>query len=51
MRSTHRSWINLIPIDLAIAFWTKEAATGNAIAARLLGTCAVESIERRAAKA
>jgi len=46
-----RTRINLIPIDLAIAFWTKEATAGNVEAARLLGACAVESIERRADKA
>lgn len=46
-----RTRINLISIDLAIAFWTKEATAGNAEAARLLGACAVESIERRADKA
>ncbi len=40
--------INAIPIDLAAAYWTKEAVAGNAIAARLLGACAAESIERRA---
>lgn len=42
------SRINAIPIDLAVAFWTKEAVAGNAKAARLLGACASESIERRA---
>jgi len=42
---------NGIPIPLAIAFWTKEATTGNPVAARLLGACAVETIERRADKA
>jgi hypothetical protein len=40
--------VNAIPIDLAAAYWTKEAVAGNAIAARLLGACAAESIERRA---
>ncbi|MCC3409596.1 MAG: hypothetical protein JGK17_29395 [Microcoleus sp. PH2017_10_PVI_O_A] len=40
--------INIIPIDLAVAYWIKEAITGNATAARLLGACAAESIERRA---
>ncbi|MEG5043541.1 hypothetical protein [Microcoleus sp. B4-C1] len=40
--------INIIPIDLAVAYWTKEAIVGNVTAARLLGACAAESIERRA---
>ena len=40
--------VNAIPIDLAAAYWTKEAVAGNVIAARLLGACAAESIERRA---
>lgn len=40
--------INAIPIGLAIAYWTKEAIVGNVTAARLLGACAAESIERRA---
>lgn len=43
--------INGIPIPLAVAYWTKEAASGNSVAARLLGACAIESIERRADKA
>ncbi len=43
--------VNGIPIPLAVAYWTKEAASGNPTAARLLGACAVESIERRADKA
>lgn len=42
------SRINAIPIELAVAFWVKEAVSGNPKAARLLGACAVESIERRA---
>lgn len=40
--------INIIPVDLAVAYWTKEAIVGNVTAARLLGACAAESIERRA---
>ncbi|MBD0344907.1 MAG: hypothetical protein ICV63_08800 [Coleofasciculus sp. Co-bin14] len=39
---------SLIPIELTVAYWTKEAIGGNAKAARLLGACAIESIERRA---
>lgn len=42
------SRINAIPIELAVAYWTKEAVSGNIKAARLLGACAIESIERRA---
>jgi hypothetical protein len=42
------SRISAIPIELAVAFWTKEAVAGNSKAARLLGACAAESIERRA---
>lgn len=45
------SRINAIPIELAVAFWTKEAVAGNSKAARLLGACAIESIERRADQA
>lgn len=40
--------INIIPVDLAVAYWTKEAIVGNVAAARLLGACAAESIERLA---
>ncbi|MEG4838312.1 hypothetical protein [Microcoleus sp. B9-D4] len=40
--------INTIPIDVASAYWTKEAIVGNVTAARLLGACTAESIERRA---
>ena len=40
-----------IPIPVAVAYWTKESIKGNIIASRLLGACAVESIERRADKA
>ena len=39
---------NLILIELGVAYWTKEAIAGNVKAARLLGACAIESIERRA---
>ncbi|HEY9598512.1 MAG TPA: hypothetical protein V6D33_12660 [Cyanophyceae cyanobacterium] len=42
------SRISAVPIELAVAFWTKEAIAGNTRAARLLGACATESIERRA---
>ncbi len=42
--------INPIPIALAVAYWTKESIAGNQEASRLLGACAVESIERRADK-
>lgn len=44
------SRIALIPIALAVAYWTKEAGIGNSIAAKLLGACAIETIERRADK-
>lgn len=40
--------INTIPIIVATTYWTKEATVPNIIAARLLGACAAESIERRA---
>ncbi len=40
--------INAIPIELATAFWTKEAIGGNIKAILLLGACAAEAIERRA---
>lgn len=43
--------INALPISVAVAFWIKESIKGNAEASRLLGACAVESIERRADKA
>ncbi|MEM8940329.1 MAG: KilA-N domain-containing protein [Bacteroidota bacterium] len=43
--------INALPISIVVAFWTKESIKGNKIASRLLGACAVESIERRADKA
>lgn len=42
--------INLIPIPLAIAYWTKESISKNKEASRLLGACGVESIERKADK-
>jgi hypothetical protein len=40
--------INPVPIDLAIAYWTKEARADNQIAIGLLSACARETIERRA---
>lgn len=40
-----------VPIAVAVAFWTKESIRGNIEASRLLGACAVETIERRADKA
>ena len=40
-----------IPIKITAAYWTKESIKGNEKASRLLGACAVESIERRADKA
>ena len=43
--------LKAVPILLAVAFWTKESIKGNEIAARLLGACAVESIEHRADRA
>lgn len=42
---------NAVPIKMAVAFWTKESIKGNIEASRLLGACAVETIERRADKA
>jgi hypothetical protein len=42
---------NLVSIEVAVAYWTKEAITGNAKAARILGACAIEAIERRADRA
>lgn len=41
---------NLVTIDLAVGYWTKEAVNGNTKSALLLGACATESIERRADK-
>jgi len=43
--------INPIPIDLAIAFWTKEAWSLNPQAIQLLAASAKEAIERRADRA
>lgn len=40
--------INAVTIEFAAAYWTKEAIAGNVMAARLLGACTAESIERRA---
>ena len=40
-----------VPIEMAAAYWTKEAIAKNIVAIRLLGACAIESIERRADKA
>jgi hypothetical protein len=42
---------NLICIEVTIAYWTKEAIAGNIKAARILGACAIEAIERRADRA
>lgn len=42
--------INIIPVDLAVAFWTKEAIAKNVNAILLLSACAIEAIERRADK-
>ena len=42
---------NAIPVSLAVAFWIKQGISGNEKAVRLLGACAVETIERRADKA
>jgi hypothetical protein len=39
---------NLLSIEVTVAYWTKEAIAGNTKAARVLGACAVEAIERRA---
>lgn len=46
-----RTRINGIPFELAVAYWTKEAMTGNLQAIALLAACAVEALERRADKA
>jgi hypothetical protein len=46
-----RARFNAIPIDLAIAYWTKEARVDNQVAITLLSACAKETIERRADKA
>lgn len=43
-----RANIKLVPIDYAIAYWTKEAVQGNQKAVLLLAAAAAESIERRA---
>jgi len=40
--------INAVPISLAVAYWTKQAVSGNVLAARIRGACATESIECRA---
>ena len=40
--------INAVPIELATAYWTKEALSVNISAIQLLGACAAEAIERRA---
>jgi hypothetical protein len=42
--------INVVPIEIAIAFWTKEAIAKNVNAILLLSACAIEAIERRADK-
>jgi hypothetical protein len=43
-----RKPINVIPIKLAVAYWTKETLAGNGKAARLLAASADEAIQRRA---
>lgn len=43
-----RATVSLVPIDYAIAYWTKEAVQGNQKAVLLLAAAAAESIERRA---
>jgi hypothetical protein len=43
-----RARINLVPFNLAIAYWTKEALAGNMQAVALLAACAQEALERRA---
>jgi hypothetical protein len=40
--------VSVIPVGLARAYWVDESIAQNAAASRLLGACAVESIERRA---
>lgn len=46
-----KTTVNLVSVELASAYWVKEALTGNAKAIRILGACVAESIERRADKA
>jgi hypothetical protein len=46
-----RTRFNSIPIDIALAYWTKESYVGNSIAIRFLAASAKEAIERRADKA
>ncbi len=43
-----RTTINLVPFDLAIAYWAKEAFTGNKSAQALILACTKEALERRA---
>ena len=40
-----------VPIPVVSAYWVDQSIKGNVTASRLLGACAVESIERRADKA
>jgi len=46
-----KTTVNLVPVEIASAYWVKEALAGNAKAIRILGACVAESIERRADKA
>lgn len=46
-----RTRFNPIPIELAIAYWTKEARAENQLAISLLSASAKEAIERRADRA
>lgn len=40
--------VNLIPVEVAVAYWLKETLSGNILAAATLAACAVEAIQRRA---
>lgn len=42
------SKITPVPIEVAVAFWTKEAMVGNQLALALVAACAAEAVERRA---
>lgn len=43
-----RAWFNAVPIELATAYWGKEAMGANTSALMLVVACAAEAIERRA---
>jgi hypothetical protein len=46
--ANERTTINLVPFNLAIAYWGKEATRGNSKAMALILACAKEALERRA---